>query len=206
MAANSDQKKENPAPGTDLGRVEAQARQAGKRGLPPVHLWNPPFCGDLDMRIAADGTWFYMGSPIGRKPLVKLFGSVLRHDDDGKFYLVTPVEKIGITVDDAPMVAVAMSVAGKGKDQVLTFTTNLDDEVCAGAEHVLRFAVESETGGLKPYIHVRGRLEALVARSVFYDLVALGTDETVDGVAMFGVWSAEMFFAMAPSRELAGLR
>src|SRR5205809_5391350 len=132
-----------------------EAQKAAK-GLPPVHLWNPPFCGDIDMRIAADGTWFYMNSPIGRKPLMKLFASVLRHDEDGKYYLVTLVEKCGIRVDDAPFVAIRMSVAGKGRDQSITFETNTDDIVTIDAEHPLRVAVEEGTDGLKPYVLVRG--------------------------------------------------
>ena len=120
-----------------------------------MHLWNPPFCGDIDMRIAADGTWFYMNSPIGRKPLVQLFSSVLRHDDDGKFYLVTPVEKCGIRVDDAPFTAVRMTVAGEGTGQIIRFETNVDDEVTVDAAHPLRFATETGTRGLKPYVLVR---------------------------------------------------
>ncbi|MHA1570549.1 MAG: DUF1285 domain-containing protein, partial [Alphaproteobacteria bacterium] len=110
--------------------MEAEARKIkGRKGPAPVHLWNPPFCGDLDMRIAFDGTWFYMGTPIGRMPLVKLFASVLRHDEDGKYYLVTPVEKCGIAIEDVPFVAVEMDVSGSGREQILKFRTNVDDEV-----------------------------------------------------------------------------
>src|SRR5690606_30609226 len=127
-----------------LAVAEAEGRQA--RGLPPVHKWNPPFCGDLDMRIARDGTWFYMGTPIGRERLVRLFSTVLRHDEDGKYYLVTPVEKVGITVDDAPFLAVAMKVEGQGREQQLTFTTNVGDEAAAGPDHPLRFELDKETG------------------------------------------------------------
>ena len=170
---------------------------AGK-GLPPVHLWNPPFCGDLDMRIAQDGTWFYMNSPIGRKPLFKLFSTVLRHDEDGKYYLVTPVEKCGITVDDAPFVAIRMHVEGEGRAQVIRFETNVDDEVIVDAEHPLRVEDEAGTGGLKPYVLVRARLEALVSRALFYDLVARGT---VEG-EWFGVWSSGIFWPMKPAREI----
>lgn len=189
-----------------LSRLEAEARKAGSKGLPPVHLWNPPFCGDLDMRIAADGTWFYLGTPIGRKPLVKLFASVLRHDEDGKYYLVTPVEKIGIKVDDAPFLAVEMDVQGAGRTQSITVRTNTDDVVRIGEAHPLRFAKEDGTDGLKPYVLVRGRLEALFARSIFYDLVALGVDEQMKGTSMFGVWSEGMFFPMQRSSELASWR
>jgi uncharacterized protein len=166
-------------------------------GLPPVHLWNPPFCGDIDMRIAGDGTWFYMNSPIGRKPLYQLFSRVLRRDDD-KYFLVTPVEKCGIRVDDAPFVAVRMSVSGSGRGQVIAFETNVDDHVVVNAEHGLRFADEAGTEGLKPYVLVRADLEALVSRALFYDLVALGV---VEG-EWFGVWSSGEFFPMKRAEEI----
>jgi uncharacterized protein len=173
-----------------------QARKA--KGPPPVDLWNPPFCGDIDMRIAADGTWFYMNSPIGRKPLVQLFASVLRHDEDGKFYLVTPVEKCGIRVDDAPFTAVRMLVEGDGQNQIMRFETNVDDEVTVDAVHPLRFAAEDGTGGLKPYVLVRGRLEALVSRALFYDIAAAGR---VEG-EWFGVWSSGQFYPMQRAAEI----
>ena len=165
--------------------------------LPPVHLWNPPFCGDIDMRIASDGTWFYMNSPIGRKPLYTLFSRVLRRDDD-KYFLVTPVEKCGIRVDDAPFVAVRMQVLGAGREQVISFETNVDDHVTVNAEHSLRFADEAGTDGLKPYVMVRAGLEALVVRALFYDLVALGV---VEG-EWFGVWSQGAFFPMKRADEI----
>lgn len=173
-----------------------EARKA--KGPPPVDLWNPPFCGDIDMRIAQDGTWFYMNSPIGRKPLVQLFASVLRHDEDGKYYLVTPVEKVGIRVDDAPFTAVRMRVEGEGHAQVIRFETNVDDEVTVDEAHPLRFAEEKGTGGLKPYVLVRARLEALVSRALFYDLAAAGRVE--DG--WFGVWSAGRFYPMQRAAEI----
>ena len=168
------------------------------KGLPPVHLWNPPFCGDIDMRIAADGLWYYMNSPIGRMPLVKLFSSILRYDADSKYYLVTPVEKCGIRVDDAPFVAIRMRVEGAGRLQKIYFETNVDDEVCMGAEHPLRVAEEVGTGGLKPYVLVRTNLEALVSRALFYDLVALGVNEG----EWFGVWSSGVFYPMQRAAEL----
>ena len=177
------------------GLKEATGRA---KGLPPVHLWNPPFCGDLDMRIAADGTWFYMNSPIGRKPLFKLFSSVLRHDEDGKYYLVTPVEKCGIQVDDAPFLAIRMKTEGEGKFQIISFETNVDDEVLVNKEHPLRFETEAGTSGLKPYVLVRTRLEALVSRALFYDLVAKGN---VEG-DWFGVWSSGEFFPMQRADEI----
>lgn len=168
------------------------------KGPPPVDLWNPPFCGDIDMRIAQDGTWFYMNSPIGRKPLMQLFASVLRHDADGKYYLVTPVEKVGIRVDDAPFTAVRMAVSGEGEEQVIRFETNADDAVTVDEAHPLRFATEEGTGGLKPYVLVRAGLEALVSRALFYDLAAAGTVR--DG--WFGVWSSGSFYAMQRAAEI----
>jgi len=171
---------------------------SGRKGPPPVHLWNPPFCGDIDMRIAQDGTWFYMNSPIGRKPLFKLFASVMRRDEDGKFFLVTPVEKCGIRVDDAPFVAIRMEVEGQGREQLLSFETNVDDVVTVDAEHPMRVEDEQGTGGLKPYVLVRGRLEALVSRALFYDLVARGC---VEG-DWFGVWSGGKFWPMKPARDI----
>ncbi len=166
-------------------------------GLPPVHLWNPPFCGDIDMRIAGDGTWYYMNSPIGRKPLYQLFSRVLRRDDD-KYFLVTPVEKCGIKVEDAPFVAVRMTVEGADRAQVISFETNVDDHVVVNAEHPLRFADEKITDGLKPYVLVRANLEALVSRALFYDLAALGV---VEG-EWFGVWSSGAFFPMKRAGEI----
>jgi uncharacterized protein len=168
--------------------------------LPPVHLWNPPFCGDIDMRIAQDGTWYYMNSPIGRKPLYTLFSRVLRRDAD-KYFLVTPVEKCGIRVDDAPFVAVRMHVTGGGETQLLSFETNVDDHVAVNAAHPLRFADEAGTEGLKPYVMVRANLEALVSRALYYDLVALGT---VRG-EWFGVWSAGTFFPMKKAAEIGAI-
>lgn len=185
------------------GLAQVDSLNKKSKGLPPVHLWNPPFCGDLDMRIAADGTWYYMKSPIGRKPLVKLFSSVLRHDDDGKFYLVTPVEKVGITVDDAPFLGVLMRVEGEGEAQVLHFTTNVGDDVTVDENHPLRFETEKETQGLKPYVLVRARLDALIGRAVLYDLVALGCEHEVDGQMLFGVWSSGQFYSMANADDLS---
>ncbi|MGE4250092.1 MAG: DUF1285 domain-containing protein [Parvibaculaceae bacterium] len=188
-------------PGNPLSGLKEAEKASGKKGLPPVHLWNPPFCGDIDMRIAQDGLWYYLNSPIGRKPLMKLFASVLRHDEDGKYYLVTPVEKCGIRVDDAPFLAIRMSVEGKGREQVVSFETNTDDFVTIDAAHPMRVAVEAGTDGLKPYVLVRGRLEALVSRALFYDLVALGV---VEG-EWFGVWSAGRFWPMQRADEIGDL-
>ncbi|SMF74314.1 hypothetical protein SAMN02982989_4371 [Xaviernesmea oryzae] len=178
---------------------------AGKRGLPPVKTWNPPFCGDIDMEIRADGTWFYMGTPIGRAPLVRLFSTVLRKDEDGRTYLVTPVEKVGIRVADAPFLAVEMQVTERDGNPVLTFRTNVGDVVEAGAEHPLRFEIAGENRELKPYLLVRGRLEALVSRAVMYDLVELGETIVIEGVPMFAVRSATKVFAVMPAAELDAL-
>ena len=171
--------------------------QAAGTKLPPVHLWNPPFCGDIGMRIAADGTWYYLNSPIGRKPLYTLFSRVLRKDGDD-YFLVTPVEKCGITVDDAPFTAIRMAVMGEGRSQTIVFETNCDDEVTVDADHPLRFATEAGTGGLKPYVLVRANLDALVVRALFYDLVARGTQEG----EWFGVWSGGSFFPMQRASEI----
>ena len=191
------------SPGTALrGLAQAEAEGKKTKGLPPVHLWNPPFCGDLDMRIKRDGSWHYLNSPIGRERLVRLFSTVLRRDDDDKYYLVTPVEKIGITVDDVPFVAVAMKVTGSGKAQVLTFTTNVGDEVTIDKDHPMRFEVDGETGEPSPYFLVRARLEALVNRAVFYDLVELGVEEPLDGTLWFGVWSSGQFYPFMPADQV----
>jgi len=198
---------ETLAAARDTGGLEAliaRAARAGK-GVPPVERWNPPFCGDLDMEIRADGTWFYLGTPIGRAPLVALFSSVLRKDADGRTYLVTPVEKVGIRVVDAPFVAVEMNASGTGAAQVLTFRTNVGDVVEAGPEHPLRFVDEEGTDGLKPYLHVRGRLEALVARPVMYEMVAVGEEIEVGGTVMFSVRSKGAVFPIMPAERLRKL-
>src|SRR3954468_1311251 len=188
-----------------LDTLAGAARKAGGKGPPPLHLWNPPFCGDLDMRIAADGTWFYMKTPIGRPALVRLFASVLWREGS-RYFLVTPVEKVGITVDDAPFTAVEMRVQGEGAARVLAFRTNVDEWVACGPDHALRFEPEPATGGLKPYLHVRRDLWALVTRALFYDLAELGEDRSIGGRQMFGVASADEFYVMAPSDSLKGLR
>jgi hypothetical protein len=157
------------------------------------------------MEIRADGTWFYMGTPIGRAPLVRLFSTVLRKDEDGKTYLVTPVEKVGIRVVDAPFIAVEMSVSERDGSRLLTFRTNVGDVVEAGLDHPLRFTTDGENNELKPYILVRGRLEALVSRAVMYDLVELGEVIDIDGRAMFSVRSGGEVFPIMPADELEAL-
>ncbi|MCA0344654.1 DUF1285 domain-containing protein [Shinella sp. 838] len=185
--------------------ISRAGAETGGRGLPPVERWNPPFCGDIDMEIRADGTWFYLGTPIGRAPLVRLFSTVLRKDEDGKVYLVTPVEKVGIRVVDAPFLAVEMNASGEGEGQKLTFRTNVGDVVEAGREHPLRFVIEGENSELKPYLLVRGRLEALVSRAMMYELVGLGETIEIDGVKMFAVRSGGKVFPVMPAAELDAL-
>lgn len=195
------------ATAADAGGLEALIARAARprKGLPPVDRWNPDFCGDLDMEIAADGTWFYLGTPIGRPALVRLFSTVLRKDEDGRTYLVTPVEKVGIRVADAPFVAVEADVSQRAGQQVVTFRTNVGDVVEAGPGHPLRFAEEEDTGGLKPYVLVRGRLEALVSRAVMYQLVEYGEEvETPEG-PMFALRSGGEVYPVMPVARLKRL-
>lgn len=175
---------------------------AAGKGSAPMETWNPPDCGDIDMRIGSDGTWYYQKTPIGRPALVKLFASVLRREGE-RYCLVTPVEKCGISVDDVPFLAVECDACDVGgQDQRLRFRTNVDDWVDCGEGHPLRFEPEAGTGGLKPYVHVRRGLWAKVTRALYHDLVALGEERAVDGRAMFGIASAGQFFAMAPVDEV----
>jgi uncharacterized protein len=173
------------------------------RGVGPAPSWNPPDCGDIDMRIAADGTWFYCGSPIGRLPLVQLFASVLRKETD-RYVLVTPVEKVGIRVDDAPFLAIEMRIEDEANEPRLIFRTNANDMMAVDSEHLLRFE-RSVAEGLKPYVKVRGDLWALIKRAVFYDLVALGKTEHLANQDWFGVRSCGVFFPMCLASEIEGL-
>jgi hypothetical protein len=187
-------------PKTDsLMKAAQDAAKTGK--LPPVHLWDPPFCGDLDMEIRRDGTWFYDGTPIGRAPLVRLFSTILKLED-GKYFLVTPVEKVGIRVQDAPFVAVDFEATGDGDAQIVTFQTNVGDTVVAGADTPIR-VVRDASGEPSPYVMVRAGLEALIDRKSFYRLVDLGEAHDVDGVQWFGVWSGGVFFPIIKVAELA---
>ena len=189
---------------SDISGLQALVSRSAtaERGLPPVDSWNPDHCGDIDIVIRGDGSWHYLGSPIGRAPLVRLFSTVLRKDDDGRTYLVTPAEKLAITVEDAHFVAVEMHVGDPGPDQVLTFRTNVGDVVEAGREHPLRFETDGKNDGLKPYLHVRGRLEARLGRAVTYELAGLGETVEIDGKEMFAVRSGGECFAMMPAEEL----
>ncbi|WP_199913491.1 DUF1285 domain-containing protein [Ruegeria sp. Alg231-54] len=189
----SGQKPVTPSP----DGLAASVKAAKTRGLPPVHLWNPPFCGDLDIHIAKDGSWTYLGSPINRFELVKLFSSILKKED-GKYYLVTPVEKVGITVEDAPFVAVDFDATGEGQAQVLTFTTRVGDTAIAGPDHPIRIVIDPETDEPSPYVLVRANLEARIDRKSFYRLVDIATHK--DG--WFGVWSGGQFFPLVRSDSL----
>jgi len=196
-------------PGTGLSGLRALIERSGNtkpgknRPLPLVDAWNPAFCGDLDIVIKRDGTWFYMGTPIGRMPLVRLFATVLRKDDDGRTYLVTPVEKIGITVEDAHFIAVEMHAGNEGGEPVLTFRTNTGDIVEAGPNNPIRFETVAANEGIKPYLLVRGRLEAVLARPVMYELIAHGEEIDIEGKQMFAVRSHGAVFPIMPSGELA---
>jgi len=180
--------------------TDAATTNASAKGLPPVHLWNPPFCGDLDMRIASDGSWYYMGTPIGRPALVRLFSTILKRED-GKYFLVTPVEKVGIRVDDAPFMAVELRTSSTPQGRLLQFRTNVDDWVDCDAAHRLRFE-RGEAGGLTPYLHVRADLWAKLTRPLYYELVDMGAERMIDGQMMFGVESGGEFFAMADADEV----
>ena len=188
---------EDPAPDPTLSRLSAALGELPKRGLPPVERWDPPYCGAIDIRIAADGTWFHNDSPIRRDKLVRLFASILRREPDGRTVLVTPVESVGITVDDAAFVAVEMAVDGSGAERRVSFRTNVDDLVSVDAEHALRFEAAPD-GALKPYLHVRRGLWALVTRALTYDLVDLAEERVVDGKPWLGLWAGGAFHTIAP--------
>lgn len=175
-------------PERDAARPSAAETPAARGGR--------QLCGELDMRIARDGTWYYHGSPIGRKELVRLFASVLSRDEAGDFWLITPAEMGRIEVEDAPFVAVELLATGAGRDQALTLRTNVGDVVTLDHDHPLRVDVDAETGEAVPYVTVRGGLEARLARPVYYELVDLGLEERIDHEYMYGVWSCGAFFAL----------
>jgi hypothetical protein len=178
--------------GLPLGLASLQRETAGGRKIPPVENWHPTHCGDIDIRIARDGTWFHQGTPIGRRELVRLFSTILRKDPEG-YVLVTPGEKMRIRVDDAPFLAVLMRVEGEGRDQRLIFTTNVGDEMVAGDANPIRVETNRKTDEPAPYVHVRGGMEARISRNVFYQLA----DMTVPGEGgVLGVWSEGVFFPL----------
>jgi uncharacterized protein len=178
-----------------LGLAGLQRELAAGRKLPPVEKWNPSHCGEIDIRIARDGTWFHQGAPIGRRKLVRLFSTILRKEMDG-FYLVTPAEKMRIRVDDAPFLAVLLEVEGAGLDQRLQFTTNVGDTVIADSEHRIRVEVANGTEEPAPYIHVRSGLEARISRNVFYQLAEIAVSGEGEVADRLGVWSAGQFFPL----------
>lgn len=157
---------------------------------------NAAICGDFGIAISRDGTWYYHGSPIGRKPLVRLFASVLRRDEAGGYWLVTPVERGRIVVEDVPFTAVEVTAKGEGKSQILRFRTNLDDEIEAGPDHTIRVDHDPASGTPSPYVHIRNGLDARILRAVYYHLIELGHEERIDGKLMFGVWSLGQFFPL----------
>lgn len=186
-------------PGTDqLLRAAKAASKAGD--LPPIHLWNPPYCGDIDMEIRRDGTWFHDGTPIGRQPLVRLFSTILKREGE-RYFLVTPVEKVGIRVEDAPFVAQDFEVSGDGPAQVITFVTNVGDKVTAGEGCAIRVA-RDDTDAPRPYVHVRAGLEALIDRKSFYRLIDLAETAVVADEDWVGLWSGGVFFPIIPLDEL----
>lgn len=178
--------------------IATAARMAAQgKGLPPVEKWNPPFCGDLDIRISRDGTWFYLGTPIGRPELARLFSTILKREGE-KYFLVTPVEKVGIQVDDAPFLAVDFEATGAGEAQVLRFTTSMGDKTTASSENPIRVVRDPASGEPSPYVHVRRGLEALIDRKSFYRLVEIGAHHE----GWFGLWSSGAFFPVIPSAEM----
>jgi hypothetical protein len=183
----------NTASGLD--GVAAAVRQAPGRGLPPVHLWHPDHCGDIDIVIRRDGLWFHEGTPIGREALVRLFSTVLRKDPDG-FHLVTPVEKMKITVEDAPFIAVRVDRMG----EALRFETNVGDVVEAGPDNEIRVDADPVTGEPRPYLHVRRGLEARIRRPVFYELVEMSEERDTPEGPRLGVWSNGAWFPVGPAR------
>ncbi|MEK7265195.1 MAG: DUF1285 domain-containing protein [Pseudomonadota bacterium] len=184
---------------TDLMRYAAMLDGEGQRRLPPVEKWSPEYCGEMDLAIRRDGVWVHEGTPIGRARLVRLLSTVIRKDGD-RYFLVTPVEKLGIKVEDAPFLAVLMRTEGEGADRRLVFTTNVGEEVIAGPDHPISY--RASAGGKAPYIHVRAGLDALISRAVFYDLVAIGETRDIGGELWFGVKSAGEFFAFGQAGDI----
>jgi uncharacterized protein len=179
--------------------MKAAAAASGAQGYPPVERWNPAYCGEMDMVIRRDGSWWHEGTRIGRERMVRLFARILRKDADGETYLVTPVEKIRIKVEAAPFLAVAVERSGEGRGQTLAFRTNMDDAVIAGPDHPVRVAAGPD-GAPDPYVLIRGRLEAQITRAAFYDLAAMAVPgEDRHGQAVMGVWSQGVFFALGPA-------
>jgi len=186
---------------TDLSKIIKFATEFNEQstdGLPPVDQWNPEYCGDIGMEIKRDGTWYYMGTPIGRKRIVKLFSRILRKEDDNTYVLVTPVEKVLIKVEDAPFIATFVEILGKGKELNLKFHTNVDDIIVASKDYPIRVDINKITNEPSPYVLIRRNLEAKISRSVFYELIELA--EHLDN--KFGIWSSGSFFPFSDSRDV----
>jgi uncharacterized protein len=181
--------------------IAAAASAASRKGPPPVHLWNPDFCGDIDMEIRRDGSWFYMGTPIGRPALVRLFASILKREGDD-YFLVTPVEKVGIRVQDCPFLAQDVAATGSGAAQELRFTTNVGDEVLAGAENPIEVSRDPETGEPAPKVHIRRDLWARIDRKTFYRLIDIAVTAPHEGADWLGLWSGGTFFPIIPAADL----
>jgi len=184
------------------GLLAASARPGDAAKPRPVERWNPPYCGEIDMRIRSDGTWFYNGSPIGRAALVRLFASILRKDEE-RYVLVTPVEKVGITVEDVPFIATAMHLEGETPNQALVFDTNMGDVTRAGPEHPMRFEIGAHDG-IKPYVHVRGGLWARLTRALTHDLIDIAVERRAGGEDVLGIASCGAFFPICRSSEISG--
>ncbi|MEE2661619.1 MAG: DUF1285 domain-containing protein [Pseudomonadota bacterium] len=189
-------------PNISLGSLERALSKRNSK-TPPSNIMtdSPQMCGDIDIRITSDGTWFYMGSPFTRQRLVKLFASVLRRDEVGDYWLVTPAEMCRIKVDDAPFTAVELKVQGSGHQQELKFRTNIDNYVIAGSKRPIRVPVNERTGEPRPYVKVNDELEALIVRSVFYELVELAEPQELNGERVLGVWSKETFFPIGSANN-----
>jgi len=181
--------------------IAASIKAAEGRGLPPIHKWDPKAVHDIDMRIARDGTWYHEGTPINRPELVRLFSTILRKEGD-RYYLITPVEKAGIEVEDAPFVAVDVEAEGEGDAQRLTFLTNVGDRATAGPDNPIRMERDPETGEPAPYVLIRDALEALIDRKSFYRLIDMGETRNHEGEDWFGLMSGGSFFPVLPAREL----
>ena len=191
----------DPDPRPSADSIAAAAGAAARRGPPPVHLWNPPYCGELDIRIARDGSWSYLGTPIGRPALVRLFASILKREGD-RYFLVTPVEKVGIVVEDAPFLAVDFDLTDPGPNQTIAFTTSVGDRVEAGPDRPIRVAHDDPSGAPAPYVLVRPGLEARIDRKSFYRLVDIAEVRTTGGTPQFGVLSRGGFFPIGPASGL----
>ena len=188
----------DPVP-SGLAGVTATAKATGERGLPPVHLWHPEHCGEIDIRIGKDGVWFHEGSPIGREALVRLFSTVLRLDPDG-YHLVTPVEKLRIQVEDAPFIATRVDQVQGEQGETLRFQTNVGDVVEAGPDNAIRVETDPATGEPRPYLHVRRGLEALIARPVFYELVEMAEERQTPEGPTLGVASNGAWYPVGPAK------